>query len=199
MPINGSASGGRSPAGVVGQACGGAGPYPGPTVPGLTGIEARPDLLALVKPGRYYGHPNPLRCEFVLDGGNPTPDPDPREVGAYPVGTLPDAAYGEFAFDFGLHQSPDGIVEYRSPSFGGRMQGAILVTRYSSGNDVIALRPGAESPEIVRSKTGIPGFEGFQNPLAIAELVPEGILYVSELQAGKVRMLRPQESGGSGE
>ena len=30
------------------------------------------DYLLRVEKGGYYGHPNPARAEYVLNGGNPT-------------------------------------------------------------------------------------------------------------------------------
>ena len=64
------------------------GAYTGPAVPALTNVAtAQDDYLYRVAQGGYYGHPNPARCEWVLNGGNPTSRHRPeRDVGQYPVG-----------------------------------------------------------------------------------------------------------------
>jgi hypothetical protein len=54
-----------------------------------------------------------------MNGGNPTGGNDPAQVVEYPVGTLPDRNWRGFAFDFGEHFSPNGIVEYKNNAFGG--------------------------------------------------------------------------------
>ena len=55
--------------------------------------ETENDWLFKIVKGGYYGHPNPTRGEYVLDGGNPTAGADPFEFTEYPVGTQPDANY----------------------------------------------------------------------------------------------------------
>ena len=58
---------------------------------GIPDLNARPnEMFVRVDEGQYYGHPNPARGEFVLNGGNPTDSRDPWEVDAYPVGIRPD-------------------------------------------------------------------------------------------------------------
>src|SRR4029453_7360300 len=59
VPTNGSAPGGTTPGG------GGVSP--------LNEIEeTQSDFLFDIKKGGYYGHPNPLLSNYVLNGGNPT-------------------------------------------------------------------------------------------------------------------------------
>src|SRR5206468_3085923 len=49
------------------------GAYTGPAVAALTSVPtAQDDFLFRITQGGYYGHPNPSRCEWVLNGGNPT-------------------------------------------------------------------------------------------------------------------------------
>ena len=55
------------------------------------------------------------------------------------VGTLPDANYRGYNWDFGPHVSADGIIEYQDKTFGGALQGALLVTEYSAGSDIVML------------------------------------------------------------
>ena len=123
MPTNGANQGGNTPASPdplpascltrVDSATNG--PYTGPQVPGLSNVaQMQNDFLFRVVQNGYYGHPNPQRCEWVLNGGNPTAGTDTAEVTAYPTGTQPDRNWRGAAFDFGLHRSPDGVIEYRS-------------------------------------------------------------------------------------
>lgn len=190
VPTNGSAQGGNTPAGSPGAVCSDGAFYAGPDVPGLTNVSLQSDYLFRVEQGGYYGHPNPTRCEFVMNGGNPTSGADPAEVAAYPVGTEPDANWRGFAHDFGLHFSPDGAIEYRSDRFDGGLRGSLLVCRYSNGNDILAIRVD-EAGSVVETRSGIPGFSGFLDPLDLTEDPRNGNLYVSEFGGLRVRLLRP--------
>lgn len=202
VPTNGSASGGSTPAtpspfippytprmdGAIN------GPYTGPEVPALSAVsQTMNDFLFRVVQGGYYGHPNPTRHEYVLNGGNPTADSDPAQVNAYPVGTLPDRNWRGAAFDFGQHYSPDGIIEYKSNVFGGALTGKLLVVRYSGGDDIIVLTPGLNG-DIINSQTGISGFTGFTDPLDIVENPANGFLYLAEYGGQKLTLLKPDLS-----
>ncbi|HLL42110.1 MAG TPA: Ig-like domain-containing protein, partial [Segetibacter sp.] len=99
IPTNGSAAGGNTPASVNGAVRPDKSSYNGPFVPGLSSVEqAEKDFLFRVVEGGYYGHPNPSRGEYVMNGGNPTSMIDPAEVSPYPVGTLPDANWRGYSF-----------------------------------------------------------------------------------------------------
>jgi hypothetical protein len=140
-----------------------------------------------VRPGRYYGHPNPTRCEWVLAGGNPTAGADPFEVTAYPVGTQRDANMDlAGTYDAGLHASADGAIEYR----GGALDGKLLVVRYSSGQDIETFDVAANGALSNRT-TGITGLTGFSQPLDVTEDTATGNLYVTELGANRITLLRP--------
>src|SRR5204862_7668893 len=95
-------------------------PYGGPEVPGENGVGSQPDYLYDIKKGGYYGHPNPLRDEYVMNGGNPTANLDKGEVSEYPVGTQPDRNYRGFAFNFGHPEPPDGGIAYLGNASGGK-------------------------------------------------------------------------------
>jgi glucose/arabinose dehydrogenase/methionine-rich copper-binding protein CopC len=188
VPGNGSAAGGSTPSSPVPlpDACESRiddavnGDYTGPSVIGDSGISAQHDYLYRVEDGGYYGHPNPTRCEWVMGGGNPTAGVDPEEVTNYPEGTQPDRNYRGVAFDFGPHYSPNGVVEYSSPSFGGALQGTMMIVRWSAGDDIILITPNAGDGEVATYQTGVPGLSGFENPLDIAEDTDTGNLYVIE-------------------
>lgn len=205
VPTNGSAGGGNTPATPtpLPAACADRlddairGDYTGPAVPGITDVSPdRNDYLFRAERGGYYGHPNPARCEWVLNGGNPRPatDPaDPAEVTQYPVGTAPDRNWRGAAYDFGTNYSPNGVVEYRGTAFGGALQGRLLVVRYSKGDDIIALTPNAAGA-VTGAQAEIPGLgDGFVNPLDITTRGND--LYVTELGDGshppRLTLLRP--------
>jgi len=191
VPVNGSGSGGSTPAGTTGAACGDGSTYEGPDVPGLDGVGTQADYLFRVAPGDYNGHPNPARCEFVMNGGNPTAGTDPAQVSEYPVGTDPDVNYHGFAFDFGDHKSPNGIIEYQSCSGDGALHGKLVVVRYGQPDDIIVLTPGGAEQDIVDSETGSGGLTGFSNPLDLVEDPSRGFLYISAYGASKITLLRP--------
>jgi hypothetical protein len=201
VPTNGAAAGGNTPntPTTLPTACQNRldGVYTGPQVTGITNVTiAQSDYLFRVVQGGYYGNPNPQRCEWVLNGGNPTSAADPAQVSQYPVGTQPDRNWRRFAFDFGAHYSPDGAIEYRSNVFNGALRGKLLVVRYSAGDDIIVLTPGGSTLDIVAAETGITGFTDFQDPLDLVEDTRNGNLYVSEFAAQKITLLRPT-SGAS--
>ncbi len=157
----------------------------------LYGLEN--DLLLRVVDGGYYGHPNPARCEWVLNGGNPTAGADPGEVSAYPVPTAADPNWRGAVHDFGNNKSPNGALEYRSDVFGGSLRGHLLVARYANGNDVVALEPGPDGA-IAGAITGIPGLTDLGDPLDLTENPATGDLYlaagVSSTSSGRLVLLR---------
>jgi N-acetylneuraminic acid mutarotase len=169
-----------------------------PAVPGLKEVAPQNDYLNVVgaEGGGYFGHPNPLRGQYALNGANPTGDVDPAEVvdevidgeithPGYPVGVMADKDYRRFAWDFGPHRSPNGIIEYQSATFGGALQGKLLVVEYSAGDDIVALTPGADgnisNSEVVRI------IDGLKNPLDLAEDVSNGNIYVVEIVRGRTK------------
>ncbi|MDX6681898.1 MAG: large repetitive protein, partial [Solirubrobacteraceae bacterium] len=199
-PTNGSAAGGNTPAtpSPLPASCqrrtdaATRGAYTGPSVPSLTNIPtAQDDYLNRVVKGGYYGHPNDKRCEWALNGANPTAGIDPSQVSAYPEGVQPDRNFRGAAYRFGPHYSPDGAIEYRSSAFGGALRGMLLVTRYSAGDDIIVLTPNSTNGDIDAGQTGIPGLTGFVDPLDLVEDRRNGNLYVTELGASRITLLRP--------
>ncbi|MDO1448406.1 malectin domain-containing carbohydrate-binding protein [Rhodocytophaga aerolata] len=195
VPTNGSAAGGNSPASVMGTRRPDGSFYNGPVVPATTSVKVQNDWLFRVnpfKPVGFFGHPNPLRGEYVTNRGyldNPK----------YATTQGPDANYRGAAFNFELNKSPNGVIEYKSNAFGGALKGRILVCRFSGGSDIIILEPGSMENlasinsaddddkiyDIVKFQTGsgtngVPGLSGFTNPLDITEDVQTGNLYVIE-------------------
>ncbi|WP_218081300.1 malectin domain-containing carbohydrate-binding protein [Anthocerotibacter panamensis] len=191
LPTNGSAAGGNTPASPPGIT---------PQIPNFTSGPTQHDYLFMAEQGGFYGHPNPKRDQYVLNGGNPTSGVDPAEVVAtgqyqgYPVGVKPDSNYRFFAFDFGRNQSPNGVIEYKSDTFGGALKGKILVVEYSAGDDILALTPGPDGKIPRGGATQVMG--GFDDPLDLTEDPRNGDLYVIELidkgmGGSRIALLRP--------
>ncbi|MDQ3440319.1 MAG: choice-of-anchor D domain-containing protein, partial [Planctomycetota bacterium] len=197
VPANGSAAGGRTPSTPAAPFSNSNridfntnGAYTGPAVVGVDRVnEAQDDYLFRVEFGGYYGHPNPSRSEYVLNGGNPTSGSDVNDVPSYAVGTQPDRNYRGSAFNFGKNVSPNGAIEYRGDSFGGKLQGQLLVVRYSGGDDVVALNVDANGN--VTGQSSINGLSGLIDPLDLVEDRRNGNLYVVEHGAARITLLRP--------
>jgi hypothetical protein len=202
-PTNGSAANGAAPAspnpaysntridqGIYGD-------YNGPVVPGISQVtQTEHDWLFDVEQNGYYGHPNPKRYEWVLNGGNPTGGVDDYEVPQYPVGTQPDRNYRGVAFDFGQNYSPNGVIQYQGSAFGGALQGKILIVRYSGGDDIITLTPAGDG-SITSAQTGISGFKGFVDPVDLTEDTDTGFIYVAEYGGQKITLLKPIATGAN--
>ncbi len=193
-PTNGSSAGGNTPAfpnASNGNRIDTGLPYSGPAVPGISNVpQTEIDWLFNIKQGGYYGHPDPARGEYILDAGNPAGSTDPNTIPQYPVGTQPDPNYRGYIYDFGPHRSPDGIIQYQDNTFGGKLQGALLVTEYSAGSDIVALIRDANG-NIVSTERNIPGFTDLNNPISLIEDPATGNIYVAELGGMKLTLLKP--------
>lgn len=176
-PVNGSSSGGNSPEGKG--------------VPGIKNIPlSEHDWLLRIIPGKYYGHPNPTHGYFILNGGNPTDGGDWAEVAQYPVGTMPDPDYVPPVHDFGKHVSANGILEYQSDTFGGKLKGMLVVCRYNVDSDLIFIGVDQKG-DVNRFMVKIPGTGDLSSPLDVCENPKTGALYVAEYGARCITLLRP--------
>lgn len=197
VPTNGSAAGGNTPASDKGTLRPDGEHYNGPSIPALSDVQqTEKDFLFRVVKGGYYGHPNPLRGEYVMNGGNPTASIDPAEISYYPIGTLPDKNWRGFSYDFHNNTSPNGVIEYKSNTFNGALKGKLLVVRYSQHDDIMVLKPGGPHNDIISAIEGysIKGFSGFVDPLDLIEDTKNGNIYVSEFGGnGKITLLRPMK------
>jgi len=197
-PTNGSAAGGFTPA-----FAGGTTPRridgrtTSPAVPALSDVQQTEfDYLFKIDAGGYYGHPNPTRGEYVLQGGNPTAGVDDDEFTDYPVGTLPDANRRNDVFTFGRNYAPAGAIEYKGGTFGGALDGRLLVARYSGGDDVVVVTlDGAGNVAGVQS--GLSGLTHFVDPLDIIQHPTNGYLYVSEHGSKRITLVRPLGAGAN--
>ena len=205
VPTNGSAAGGNTPATTspLPAACtyrvddAMFGDYTGPSVSGITNVTAaQHDFLFRVDPTRtvpgYSGHPNPFRCEWVMNGGDPTSGGNPAEVTQYPDGTQPDRNWTGSAHDFGEHLSPNGVIEWTSSSFFPGQQGRLLVIRYSVGDDIrsLTIDPVTKNVTLEEAVT-ITGGTAFDDPLDLVADPATGRIYVSEHGGRKITLLRP--------
>ena len=190
-PMNASAAGGNTPAAPADKSC-------GREVSGLSNVRRTlEDYLVRVDAGGYFGHPNPLRGEYVLNGGNPTAADDVGEIPEYPVGTAPERAWRPPAYSFGKNLSPTGAIEYRnSAAFGGALAGKLLVCRYSGGDDILVLTLGAAG-DVVEAASGVDGFTRLLDPLDLVEDPATGNLYLAEFQPKRLTLLRPKAGGVS--
>ena len=192
-PTNGTAAGANTPATPPGVT---------PVVPALTSIPTQDDYLFDVVAGGYYGHPDPARGQYVLNGGNPTAGEDPDEVAGsadggvgYPVGILPDKNWKGSVYNFSRNRSPDGALEVKGPAFGGALKGYLLVVEYSAGDDLLALPIPAGGGPIDRNQV-LQVASGLSDPVDVTEDVTTGNLYVAQLvqgglQGGAIVLLRP--------
>lgn len=185
-PTNGSAAGGNTPDNPVTK-----------VKEGLIDVGTQNDYLFEVVQGGYYGHSNPKRKEYIMNGGNPTSIVDPAEVvkqvsdtgkvyAGYSEGIKPDPNYQGFAYDFGRNRSPNGVIEYKSDAFGGALKNKLLVVEYSGGDDIIALPPG-DNGNIPRGKV-TQVISALTDPLDLIEDTKKnsGNLYVAELIGGGI-------------
>ncbi len=184
VPCNGGSEGGITPASP---------PKVTPVVPAVINGPTQDDFLFKVVQGGYYGHPNPLRKQYVMDGGNPTSGIDPAEVvareemikgkvglrGGYPVGIKPDVNYKGFTWNFGHDRSPNGVIEYKTDTFGSTLKNKLLFVEYSGGDDIVALAldPNGNIPSGGATQV----VSGLKNPLDLVEDTRNGNIYVAEL------------------
>ncbi len=152
---------------------------------GLKAVNVRADepLIRIVE-GRYYGHPNPARDEWVLMGGNPTADKDPWEIPALPIGTKSDPRFDPSLLIYNLvplgGQSADGCAEWRGA---GPLRGRMLIGFYTSARVVHTFafsadgsRVVAEEPLSVTSGAALK----FGAPLDLVIDQEKGRLYVAD-------------------
>lgn len=96
-------------------------------------------------------------------------------------------------YDAGLHGSANGAIEYRGSAFGGALAGRLLVVRYSAGQDIETFDVLVDGG-LTNRTTGITGFTGFNQPLDVTEQPMTGNLYVTELGANRITLLRPRST-----
>ena len=203
VPTNGSASGGNTPAtpATAALACtcrvddAMSGDYTAPSVPGITNVNvAQNDFLFRIDPARsvpgYSGHPNPFRCEWVINGGNPTSGTDPAQVAQYPAGTQPDRNWTGLGLR--LRRAPVPQRRHRMDEHrllrrrAGQAAGHPLQCRRRHRS--AHARPGHQERH---RRAGHPGATGFADPLDLVADPATGRVYVTEHGGRKITLLRP--------
>ena len=163
--------------------------YTGATnIPSVNKVEpAQNDYLASIKEGRYYGHPNPLRAEYILNHGDS--DVENPEYN----GIQPDSNFHEYVYDFGKHASANGIAEYKANIFNGQLKGCLIIARLAPlYNDIIILRPDANG-NIINDYDGKNiGLNNMNYPLDLTENPNTGDIYVAEYGNQKITLFKPQ-------
>ncbi|GHB07208.1 carbohydrate-binding protein [Salinicola rhizosphaerae] len=184
VPTNGSAAGGVTPddpSTAYDEA--------------LINVGIEDDWLFKVEEGGYYGHPDPLRDEYILNGGNPTDGEDVNETDEYQVGTDPDSNYQiDDVYSLGTNRSPNGAIEYTSNIFGATLAGSLLFVEYSGGDDIrwISLDEdgNVSSDTVLRDVDG--NVISYVDPLDIIENPLTGQLYLMTLNrsTGESQVIR---------
>lgn len=152
----------------------------------LPAVNTRPsEMMLRIVEGKYYGHPNPSRNEWVLLGGNPTDEVDPWEVAALPVGTQPEKNFDPTLLVRNLEEdkgpSADGVCEWTSP---GPLAGRLMFCFYTATRGVHTYKVTdgqqvADHQPLVDSSDRILRFGA---PLDIVH-DPRGWLYVADFSA----------------
>ncbi|MBR9773202.1 MAG: hypothetical protein GYB54_19020, partial [Gammaproteobacteria bacterium] len=196
-PTNGSAAGGAvpdDPSTLIDESA--------------TNVVKQDDYLFKVEQGGYYGHPNPLQDEYILNGGNPTRLEDINEVTSYDPGIEPDPNYRiDDAYSLGENRSANGATEYVGDTFGNAFKGSLLITEYSGGDDIRWITVNAEGKvigdDVLRNAAG--KVITYTDPLDIIENPATGRLYLVTLnrRTGESQLVRldpvePMSSGGAG-
>jgi N-acetylneuraminic acid mutarotase len=140
----------------------------------------QPDILLLLEPGMYYGHPNPSRDECVYKNG-------------LLQGVPPLPNYRDPILVLGEHKSANGIVVYANPSaFCGALAGDLLLTNYSVGDDLVRVRLAEDGRSTLGPPVRVLG--GFDDPLPIAQS-PDGAIFIGEFGGNRISVLVPTDTG----
>ena len=142
-------------------------------------------MLRIVE-GKYYGHPNPSRKEWVLLGGNPTPGVDTWEVTTLPVGTNPEANFDPALLIRNLEKdkgpSADGVCEWTSA---GPLQRRLLFCFYTATRGIHSYMVTADGKNVIDHQPLVGENDRilrFGAPLDIVH-DPRGWLYVADFSA----------------
>lgn len=153
----------------------------------LPAVTTRPaEMMLRIAEGKYYGHPNPSRNEWVLLGGNPTSQVDPWEVATLPVGTNPESNFDPSLLIRDLEKdkgpSADGVCEWTSS---GSLQGRLLFCFYTATRGVHSYKVTADGRNVTDHQPLV-GEDNrilrFGAPLDIVH-DPRGWLYVADFSA----------------
>ena len=144
----------------------------------------QPDPLNRIVEGGYYGHPNPYRDEVVFKDGSVQgfDNTDGDSSNDIPIGH-PD--YTTPILNLGNHKSANGIIEYTGNNFFGALKGDLLITNYSSGDDITRVQLSADGLTSTNSSS-LAG--DFTDPLPIA-MNSNGTIFVGEFNGDGVTVM----------
>jgi glucose/arabinose dehydrogenase/N-acetylneuraminic acid mutarotase len=141
---------------------------------------SQPDPLNRIVQGGYYGHPNPYRDEVIFKDGSFQGFNASNRPPGHPAYTAP-------LFNLGNNKSANGIIEYTGNNLFGQLKGDLLITNYSSGDNLTRIKLAEDGLSVVNSSSLV---GGFSDPLPIA-MGPNGSVIVGEFGANKITILEP--------
>lgn len=153
----------------------------------LPAVSARPaEMMVRIVQGKYFGHPNPSRNEWVLLGGNPTEGVDPWEVTSLPVGTQPEANFDPSLLIRDLEKdkgpSADGVCEWLND---GPLKHRLLFCFYTATRGIHSYKLSDDGTQIVDHQPLVDDDDRilrFGAPLDVV-FDPRGWLYVADFSA----------------
>ncbi|MEM7558177.1 MAG: hypothetical protein AAF394_03565 [Planctomycetota bacterium] len=153
----------------------------------LPAVNVRPsEMMLRIVEGKYYGHPNPSRNEWVLLGGNPTDEVDPWEVSALPVGTQPENNFDPSLLIRNLERdkgpSADGVCEWTSE---GPLAGRLMFCFYTATRGIHTYQVVDDGKQLTDHQPLVDSNNRilrFGAPLDIVH-DPRGWLYVADFSA----------------
>lgn len=171
--------------------------YDGRTdVPAINGVkQPQDDFLLEIHEGKYYGQPNPIRAEYVMNRGG-----QDINYGGYEKLTA-EANYFPPIFSFGKHASPTGTIEYKSNTFDGKLKGMLIVARYNMYADLLLIKIDEQTKKIVAHYDGFKlGLGNINTPLDVVEDLKTGNLYVSQYGVNsKIILCKPSKKPSEAE
>ncbi|MDY7021336.1 MAG: kelch repeat-containing protein, partial [Cyanobacteriota bacterium] len=140
----------------------------------------QPDPLNLIVEGGYYGHPNPYRDEVVFNDGS--------FQGFDATNIPPDHPdYNPPLFNLGNNRSANGIIEYTADNFFGELQGDLLISNFSQGDNITQVELSSDGLSVTDAGTLT---SDFVDPLPL-EMGLNGSIFVGEFNGDQVTILEP--------
>jgi mono/diheme cytochrome c family protein/glucose/arabinose dehydrogenase len=165
--------------------------YSGRTdVPAINGVKIpQDDFLLEIHQGKYYGQPNPIRAEYVINRGK-----QDINYGGYETLTAEENFFPP-VFSFGKHASPTGTIEYKSNTFGGKLKGMLMVARYNMYADLLLIKIDEQTKKVVAHYDGAKiGLGKIWQPLDVVEDPKTGNLYISQYGIdSKITLCKPSQ------
>ena len=134
-----------------------------------------PDELNLIIQGRYYGHPNRNRGRSDERQCSYHPASDASGDTTPPLATL------------GYHTSANGMAEYGSDAFGGRLRGNLVYVEWATGGIWRVVLSG-DGTGVASISQLVPDI--LERPLDVA-VGPDGTVYVAEMGADRIIYFTP--------